>query len=295
MFRPKVSVIIPAYNSERYIEEAIDSVLNQRFTDFELLVIDDGSTDGQREKIMKYCNVDTRVRYIRQANQGVSAARNHGFNLSSGDLIAFLDSDDIWLPDNLSLKVSKVQSSDFGLVHSDAGLMDEYSNVLNKRMEGNEGWLLTQMLEWKETQIPGPSSILVKRTTLNSVGLFDTQLSTSADHDFFLRVAAKARIGRVSQVTWRYRVHSKNMHKNIALMEKDVMFLYQKASINNLFADRWFRGICYTNMYLTLAASWLGDGKNKKHATYFIMLALLRHPFTIINIFNRVKKRWSPN
>lgn len=288
---PLVSVIIPAYNSERYVEETIASVLNQAFTDFEVLVIDDGSVDSQREKIIKFCNSDGRVRYIHQENQGVSAARNHGYNLSSGALIAFLDADDVWLPNNLSLKVSKINEG-FDFVHSDAVTMDVQSNTLDRKMQGSEGWLLKNILLWEDSQVPGPSSILVKRSVLNNVGVFDTQLSTSADHDFFIRVASKIRIGRVPVVTWKYRLHDQNMHKNIGLMEKDVLYLYHKASTFGVFENRWFEGICYTNMYLILAASWAGDGKNKTRAMYFIMLALLSHPFAVLNIFNRVKRKW---
>lgn len=292
MNRPLVSVIIPAYNSEKYIQETIASVLSQTFADFELLVIDDGSIDSQQEKIFEFCKRDARVRYIRQENQGVSAARNHGYNLSSGSLIAFLDADDVWLPSNLSLKVSKILDEGFDFVHSDAVTMDSQSNTLERRMQGSEGWLLNKILLWEDTQIPGPSSLLVKRSVLNSVGIFDTQLSTSADHDFFIRVAAKVRIGRVSEVTWRYRLHDQNMHKNIRLMEKDVLFLYRKASLQRVFESSWFEGICYTNMYLILAASWAGDGKNKIRAAYFIMLAILSHPFAFVNIFNRVRRKW---
>lgn len=295
MTPPLVSVVVPAYNSEKYIGETITSVLNQTFTDFELLVVDDGSTDSQREKIFEFCHRDARVRYIRQANQGVSAARNHGYNLSSGMLIAFLDADDVWLPNNLSLKVSKILNDGFDFVHSDAGTMDSQSNSLEKKMQGHEGWLLNKILLWEETQIPGPSSLLVKRSVLNSVGLFDTQLSTSADHDFFIRVASKVRVGRVSEVTWRYRLHDQNMHKNLKLMEKDILFLYRKASTNGVFQSRWFESICYTNMYLILAASWAGDGKNKIRGAYFVMLAVLSHPFAFVNIFYRVRKKWFLN
>jgi glycosyltransferase involved in cell wall biosynthesis len=292
MSKPCVSVIIPAYNSMRYIEEAIQSVLIQSFTDFEVLVIDDGSTDDSREKILNISQRDERVRYIRQANQGVSAARNHGFNLSSGELIAFLDSDDAWLPNNLELKVHKILQEDFGLVHSDAFVMDENSKNNNVIMKGQEGWLLRDILLWNSTQVLAPSSILVKRHVVNNVGLFDTHLSTSADHDFFIRVAALFRIGRVPQVTWHYRIHGANMHKNISLMEHDILYLYSKASKNEIFVNTRFKRVCFMNMYLMMAASWAGDGKNKLRAAYFILQAFATHPYAIANITNRLKKKW---
>lgn len=292
MNTPVVSVIIPAYNSQRYIEETIQSVLNQIYTNFELIVVDDGSTDGQRDLIFKFCNSDSRVRYVYQQNSGVSAARNTGFNHSTGRYVAFLDSDDVWLPDNLSTKLAKFETGNFGLVHSDAYTMDELSENMSALMSGREGNLLHDMLLWTGTQIPGPSSILVKREVLLSIGLFDTNLSTSADHDFFLRVASRFKIGRVSKTTWKYRLHGANMHKNISLMEKDILFLYAKASANRLFKGYWFEHICFSNMYLILAASWAGDGQNKSRASHFVMRALLSHPVSIKNIFNRIANRW---
>lgn len=292
MQRPLVSVIIPAYNSERYIEEALASVRNQTFIDFEVIVVDDGSTDNQRGIILSYCKADPRFRYLFLENQGVSAARNMGFNHSSGCYAAFLDADDVWLSNNLSCKLEKFESGDYGLVHSDASMIDARSNLKEGKMVGCEGELLTNILKWEGTQVPGPSSILVKRSVLQSVGLFDSRLSTSADHDFFLRVSAKYKIGHVTKITWKYRLHGSNMHKKISLMEHDVLFVYEKASANKLFGSYWFEKKCYSIMYLILAASWAGDGKSRFRAGRYIFMALICHPASLINILNRITKRW---
>ena len=289
---PLVSVIVPAYNSSMYIKETLVSVLNQTFADFELIVIDDGSTDGQREVILQACQDDPRLRYVYKPNAGVSGARNTGFNFSVGSYVAFLDADDVWLPNNLEIKLSKFQSGDYGLVHSDGLLINEDTAPLPGRMTGREGQLLTDMLKWKATQVPGPSSILVKREVLQTIGLFDTHLSTSADHDFFLRVASKYPIGRVAEITWMYRMHPANMHRNISVMERDVLFVYRKASANKLFTGNWMERKCYANMYLILAASWAGDGNNKWRGVYFTLRALGRHPNAILNITKRFWKRW---
>jgi glycosyltransferase involved in cell wall biosynthesis len=292
MQRPLVSVIVPAYNSEKYIRETLDSVCNQLFKDFEVIIVDDGSTDNQRDIILSFCNADPRFRYLFLENQGVSSARNTGYNHSSGSYVAFLDADDVWLPDNLSSKLEKFESGDFGLVHSDASQIDGMSNTIEGVMVGREGELLINMLKWEGTQVPGPSSILVKRSVLQSIGLFDTRLSTSADHDFFLRVASKFKIGHVDKMTWKYRLHGFNMHKRISLMENDVLFVYEKASVNKLFGSYWFERKCYSTMYLILAASWAGDGKNRLRAAYYIFLALISHPASLTNLLNRISKRW---
>jgi len=240
MDHPIVSVIIPSYNSGKYVEETLASVLSQSYTNFEVIVVDDGSVDGQKDCIFKWANRDRRVRYIYQDNQGVSSARNVGFNHSSGNYIAFLDADDVWMPNNLAVKIEKFEKGNFGLVHSDGCLIDERSNIVDGLMAGHEGRLLKNMLAWTGTQVPGPSSILVKREVINTIGLFDTNLSTSADQDFFLRVSSRYNIGRAEMVTWKYRLHSGNMHKRISLMEKDVLFVYKKVSAKGLFDNYWF-------------------------------------------------------
>ncbi|HTH54664.1 MAG TPA: glycosyltransferase family 2 protein [Cyclobacteriaceae bacterium] len=290
---PLVSVVIPAYNASKYIAETIESVLGQTFKDLEIIVVDDGSTDNQFDLIFPFCLRDARVKYIYHNNQGVSTSRNSGFAHASGKYIAFLDADDIWLPNNLSSKLEKFEKGNFGLVHSDGHLIDEHSEMKHGLMSGNEGYLLKDILEWKRTQIPGPSSILVKREVLCSVGLFDSGLSTSADHDFFLRVASNYAIGRVAYPTWKYRLHENNMHKNIRLMEKDVLYVYKKASANNLFNSKWFEKKCYATMYMILAASWAGDGSNKLRGIYFGVLALLEHPHSVVDIGKRILRKWT--
>ena len=113
----KVSVIMPAYNRETYIRESIDSVLAQRFTDFELIVVDDGSTDTTAEVVQSY--TDRRIRLIRQRNQGVSVARNTGLEAARGQFISFLDSDDLYYPDFLDVLFRLIRSTETEMVFSD--------------------------------------------------------------------------------------------------------------------------------------------------------------------------------
>jgi glycosyltransferase involved in cell wall biosynthesis len=292
MKNPLVSVIIPAFNSEKYIDETIQSVLQQSYKELEVIIIDDGSTDNQEEIIQKHCLTDPRVHYYYQSKQGVSSARNYGFQISKGEFIAFLDADDIWLPENISLKIQKFEKGNYGMVHSDGLMIDEKSTILEYKLEGNEGWLLEEILSWNGTQIPGPSSVLIKRAVIDKVGLFDPALSTSADQDFFIRISAEYEIGRVVKPTWEYRVHDSNMHKNIPLMEKDVRYVYKKASASNLFKKRSFEKKCYSNMYMILAATWARDGKNITRSLYFLFMAFINYPPTIFKLLSRHFKKW---
>jgi len=283
-----VSVIIPAYNSAKFIRETIESVLQQIYTSLEIIVVDDGSTDNQKEIIKVLADQDSRVKYFYQENKGVSAARNFGYEQSSGEYIAFLDADDVWLPDNLILKIEKLQSGKFGLAHSDAAIINEVSVATGQTLAGKEGNVLNDMLMWNGAQIPGPSSILVKRDVLDQVGLFDTELSTSADYDFFLRIASRFAVGRVDKITWKYRIHSNNMHKNIARMEHDVLLVYKKAEREKWFYSWSFQRRCFSTMYLILAASWAGDGNNMLRGLYFFLKGLIQNPIVAVQMVIRV-------
>lgn len=292
MKNPLVSIIIPAYNSEKFIGETLRSVLYQTYSTIEVLIIDDGSTDDQKRLIMEFCDQDQRFKYYYQSNLGVSAARNHGIKRSSGEFIAFLDADDVWLPDNIMLKLLKIQSGGYGMVHSDAIVINEDSQETSVVLRGGEGQVLNRLLAWKETIVPGPSSILIKKSLISQVGLFDLNLSTSADQDFFFRVANACLIGRVNRVTWKYRIHKGGMHKNIRVMETDVLYVYEKAYKNGFFYSRIFAAKCFANMYLILAASWAGDGNDMKRALLFGLKAMRANPFVIFNLIRRIITIW---
>lgn len=283
-----VSVIIPAYKAAKYIEETVLSVLNQTHSKLELIIVDDGSPDNQSEVIEKLLTTDHRIQYIKQANGGVSSARNHGFKRSKGNYIAFLDADDVWLPNNLEAKLKKfAEDTELGLVHSDLEIIDGDSQLTGTTKSGKAGYILDDLLAWNGTCIPTPSSILVKREVVEKVGGFDLELSNAADQEFFFRVANKYKIGRVEQITWRYRVHDHNMHSNITVMEKDALLAYRRAEEHHLFKSRKFRNLCFSNMYMIMGASWWGDGNNKLKGIQYLVKALFLRPASISKIIKR--------
>lgn len=286
---PLVSVIIPAYEAARYIEETIRSVFQQTHSNLEIIVVDDGSPDNQGALVEKLAAEDDRLQYVKQKNGGVSSARNRGFELSKGTYLAFLDADDVWQAQNLEKKLAKFKTDlALGLVHSDTTIIDEDSKRTGETKSGKEGYLLDDLLLWNGTCIPTPSSILIKREVMEKVGGFDLELSNAADKEFFLRVAQKYKIGRVPEVTWQYRVHTENMHKNIALMEKDELLAYKRADENKLFKSPKFRRQCYANMYMIVGASWWGDGQSKGKGLKYLLKALWIYPPAIRSIFNKL-------
>ncbi|MEQ9231113.1 MAG: glycosyltransferase family 2 protein, partial [Cyclobacteriaceae bacterium] len=173
--RPKVSIIIPVYNAELFLAETINSVLNQNFKDFELLLVNDGSTDGSGQICQSF--EDDRITYLEIENGGVSNARNIGFKKSKGDYLAFLDADDVWLENRLGRTVELLDTDqELGLVHTNMQVIDEKSNKQDIIHAGKSGHILDDLLLWEECCIPAPSSILVRRPVMEHVGLFDLRL-----------------------------------------------------------------------------------------------------------------------
>ena len=190
---PKVSVIIPTYNCAQYICEAINSVLNQTYKDFEIIVVDDGSNDGTYEKIEGWVE-SNRIRYLYQSNQGCSAARNYGISNSSGKYIAFLDADDKWLSGMLSRCLAVIEKDGCDLVSTD--------NYIVYLREGKEIKGEIQSYEWIEKTpeelfltflevggIGSPEKAVFKREIFDEVGLFDASLTVYEDLDLWIRIA----------------------------------------------------------------------------------------------------------
>lgn len=186
---PTVSVIIPTYNRAHLVGRAIRSVLNQTYQDFEIIVVDDGSTD-KTEEVVKSFN-DPRIRYIRhEQNRGGSAARNTGIRTARGGVIAFLDSDDEWLPEKLAKQVQKMTGSgdQVGLVYTGEKVIDaETGRCLVEKVPSLEGNVHSQLLEGDF--IGTCSSVMVKKTAIEAVGGFDEQLVSRQDWDCWIRIA----------------------------------------------------------------------------------------------------------
>ena len=184
---PLVSVIIPTYNRAWIIKESIDSVLSQDFIDFELIVIDDGSTDNTLEILNSY---GEDIIVIHQRNQGVSSARNRGLMEASGSLIAFLDSDDLWLPGKLSLQVDFFNSNPTALICQTEEIWMRNNVRINpkKRHKKPSGMIFASSLA---LCLVSPSAVMVRRRLFEDVGLFDETLPACEDYDLWLRISCK--------------------------------------------------------------------------------------------------------
>ena len=238
---PAVSVIVPTFNRAAMLREAVESVLAQGEDDLEVLIIDDGSTDSTREMVAATFGADLRVRYHHQPNAGASTARNTGLDLSSGEYIAFLDSDDAWQPWHLRLQLAGLRRHpEVGFIWSNVDLVDERGTVVAESalptllsaygdFPLDELFAASEPLSELGADLPPgdgsgrlyrgdifsamvignlvmPSSAVMRRSLLDRVGRFDEQLVRGEDHEFFLRACREGPAGYADIASIRYRV-----------------------------------------------------------------------------------------
>jgi glycosyltransferase involved in cell wall biosynthesis len=215
---PSVSVIIASYNYRHYLPTALDSVLSQTITDWELIVIDDGSTDNSSEVIRPYLN-DCRIRYHRTCNRGQPAAENMGIHLSTGKYIAFLDADDIWLPDKLELQLAIFDKDpDLGIVYSRRININPQGTILSAPdHQLFRGMVLEQMFRQNFVCF---SSSMIKKEVFNTVGDFNEEYRHGSDYDLWLRAAIDYRFNYVDEPLVLYRKGHANLtsHSDIQLL-----------------------------------------------------------------------------
>ena len=191
----RVSVVIPTYNRADFLREAIASVLQQDYPDVELIVVDDGSCDGTAAVVSGF---GPAVQYLWQENRGVSAARNRGVAASTGDLIAFLDSDDLWLPRKISAQVAYFEAHvDAQACHTDEIWIRRGVRVNERRIHRKHGgW---QFLASLRRCLISPSAVMMRRTLWDRLGGFDETLPACEDYDLWLRLTAVVPVGFLPQ------------------------------------------------------------------------------------------------
>lgn len=210
---PLVSVIIPAYNCERFLPEAVQSVLDQKYSPVEIVIVDDGSTDGTANVAGSFAET---VRYLHQANQGPAAARNRGIEHAQGSLIAFADADDLWPANKLEQQLPYL-------------IRDPRIDIVLGRIqqvqlsETNNGQ--TQSQEIGETAFSvNLGSAIIRKSVFERVGLFDETMRYSEDVDWFMRAReAGAVIVTIDAVTLVYRQHEQNMTRGKSTSELNVL------------------------------------------------------------------------
>jgi glycosyltransferase involved in cell wall biosynthesis len=257
--KPLVSAIIPNYNYARYVGEAVESALGQTYPNIEVIVVDDGSTDNSLEVLEQYRD---RVKIVRQENSGVCAARNRGVAESKGEYIAFLDADDIWLPEKVFVQIRELHTSDKA-VFTNCGmqLINVEGEPIVSVVNGKSGDVTISMLSFDEPVTVGTASTgMVSRKMFDFVGGFDSRLSTAADWDFCYRMAKLGEFIFNPHILVKYRIHGSNMHSNVSRMERDVLLAWAKAFDGSDPEIEALRRRSYGNLHKVLAGSYLKQG-----------------------------------
>ena len=208
---PLVSVIVPSYNYLRYIDRCLESVLTQDYPNIEIIVVDDGSTDGSLEYLK---GLSATIKVLQQENQGVSVARNRGLLESKGEFVAFLDADDFWDISKISKQLNIVLSTSVDLVYSGVNLVApdgiEIIGVINPQYYGDCAPYFRQF-PTRAIITLGTSNALFRKTILSQSGILDARLSISADWDFFRRYCDYGRVAILNEQLTFYRQHPENM------------------------------------------------------------------------------------
>jgi glycosyltransferase involved in cell wall biosynthesis len=254
----RVSVVIPAYNAVATLRATVESVLAQTYSDLDVLVIDDGSTDGTASLAGEF---GPPVSSVTTPNQGVAAARNLGIERSRGDLIAFVDADDLWEPAKLARQLEVLDAEpEVGMVTTAASAVGANLEPLGTRParsvpDPSRALLLYSMV------LGIMSSALVRREVLRELGGFDRRFSQCADWDFFLRAGRVTRIAAIDEPLVLYRTAQQSMSSDIGLLERDT-FAVLDAFFASPAAHTYgpLRKRAYSNHWMILSGSYLHAG-----------------------------------
>ncbi len=236
MATPRVSVIIPTYNSAATLSRAITSVLLQNWLNLEIVVVDDGSTDDTVDKVQPYI---PRIKYLRQANAGTALARNRGVDNSEGEYIAFLDADDEWLPGKLNQQIAALECDPaMALSSTGALVVDSTNTVVDIISASHQGDAFRHMLRWNLVVC---SSVVLRRSAWLESGLrFEGSHSSMEDYSMWLGLAARCRFSISPNLLVRYHVTSSNKTsaRTIDLYREHLLAVFEQLQRDEVFRSR---------------------------------------------------------
>lgn len=267
---PYVSIIIPTYNRKSLLEKAIDSVLKQTYTSFELIVIDDGSNDNTLDLLKHY---SFKLKTLTQTNKGVSAARNLGIKAAKGQLITFLDSDDLWLPDKLKYQVAFFKHNPTALICQTQEIWIRNGKRVNpkKHHQKPSGMIFEQSLA---LCLLSPSAVMLRRTLLDEVGLFDEALPACEDYDLWLRICWKYPVYLIDEpLVIKYGGHSDQLSKMPELDKYRITSLSKILDSGHLSLDQYEAAVKMLVKKCQIYANGCLKRKKNKDAEYYILLA----------------------
>jgi len=284
---PFVSVIIPNYNNAKFITEAIDSVLAQTYKNYEIIVVDDGSTDGTREVLEPYIK-KKQIRYVYQKNKKQAVARNNGIKYAKGELIAFLDADDLWFPKKLELQVPLFKNKEVGLIYGDILLLrDESTKPSNHTDAFDKGNIFNKLLMGN---FICTSTTIIRKECFDKVGLFKEGMDYFGveDYHMWLRISYYFKVDYVSDVLLKYRLHDDNTSKDYCgIVRREINV---RKDISNIFnIPKKLKNDCLFDSYFRLSY-FLIENSKYKIAFNALLNAFLLKPFNYKNykLFSKI-------
>lgn len=291
MKAPVVSILTPVYKGKNFITHAIESALGQTYQHIELVIVNDGSPDNSAEVIRPFL-ADPRVKYIEQANAGVATARNTALAHATGDYVGFLDQDDEWMPDKLSLQVNFLESHpDIALVHGRQVCIDDTGPILDSdfiHIEAVSGHCFPLLFEKNRIAV---LTVLARRSAIAEAGGFNPQASRADDYELWLRIAFRHLIGFIDRPVARYRVHGDNAsHDTFRMTVADLTViesvLGELPGVRDAISDNAIRARLY-NLHWQIGNWHMWKHQDFKQAREHFRKAIYQRPF-----FPAAWRRW---
>lgn len=269
-----VSVVIPTYNSGPLVVEAVESVLRQTLPAAQVIVVDDGSTDDTVQRLEPYRG---RIDFVQQPNARVAAARNTGLERATGELIAFLDADDVWHPRKLERQLAALRKQpQIGLLATE---LTDWPGEFVALADGGDGRAtivpLTTMLVFNPL---ATSSIVVRRALLEQVGRFDTELFGPEDYDLWLRCAQQSPVAILQQPLTGYRDSSGSLSKQADSMRRGLLRIHAKLDAAGVWPSHWFRRKCRAHLDYTTSYMYFAGGQPRS-AAHLLLQSLATYPW----------------
>jgi glycosyltransferase involved in cell wall biosynthesis len=269
MSDPKISVIIPTYNRSGKLINALNSVLNQTYQQIEIIVVDDNSVDDTELKMKGFCEKVKSIKYIKHhINRGGGAARNTGVSYATGEYIAFLDSDDLWINTKLEEQIKLIISTDISMVFTGFNMIEELTNkIIDKYIVKNLKKPYEKLLF--TNYIGTTSTILIKKQVFEDVGGFNINLSSCQDWDLYLKVSKKYKIKGLEKLLVNYYVHQNSITGNYESSIDGHLKVYEQVTNDSMVNARLKKKIM--SVHLTRIASiYMRFGKIPEARVYFL-------------------------
>ncbi len=264
-----VSVVIPYYNRAEWLKPAVDSVLVQTFPDFEVIVVDDGSEEHPGPDLA----ADPRVRYVRREHRGASAARNYGIRLARGKYVAFLDADDVFLPEKLQVQVGQMEARpDIPLSHTSYGRMDAAGNDLEDIRSGTFGGrVYPGIVTWCPIATP---TVMVRRETLARQSLsFDESVGLGEDTILWIDVARRHEILGIDRILTKVRIHGRNAFSDPVAQYRGGMEVLRQAFRKDTGFGFYFRKRALAGVCSSVGLLYLQQGQRDRALRFFARAA----------------------